>query len=83
LALVELAVLRARAAGRLLGVQVADPVAQLGGISVLKGLVLAGTDVAPIADEAHEFVVTEQHVHAPARSCRVAFELAEQVDHLP
>ena len=69
--------------GRPLGVAVAHPVAQIGGLSVLKRLELAGADVAPVAHDAHEFVVADERVHAPASGRRFALESDEEIHHLP
>ena len=46
-------------------------------------LVLAGRDVAHVAEHPHDLVVAEQDVHSPARAPRPVFQLAEEVEHLP
>ncbi len=49
---------------------------------VLKRLDLAGADVSPVGDQAHELVIAEQRHDSPTRALRVALEATEKVDGL-
>ncbi len=56
-----------------------DQLPQLIGVGVSKRPQLAGTDVPPVAEHAHQLVIPEQRQHTPAGARRVALQAAQQI----